>query len=57
MSESQQKSRQSRLLLNVVMIILETIYSFVLKHDRVVRLQAKKFVDQQTTIKINSYIP
>ena len=57
MSESQQKSRQNRLLLNVVMIILETIYSFVLKHDRVVRLQAKKFVDQQITIKINSYIP
>ena len=57
MSESQQKSRQSRLLLNVVMIVLETIYSFVLKHDLVVRLQAKKFVDQQTTIKINSYIP
>ena len=57
MSESQQNSRQSHLLLNIVMIILETIYSFVLKHDRVVRLQAKKFVDQQITIKINSYIP
>jgi hypothetical protein len=39
------------------MIILETIYSFVLKHDRVVRLQAKKFVGQQITIKMNSYIP
>ncbi|MDN5416869.1 MAG: hypothetical protein L0G09_05455, partial [Acinetobacter sp.] len=38
-------------------IILETIYSFVLKHDRVVRLQAKKFVGQQITIKMNSYIP
>ncbi|NUG82551.1 hypothetical protein HUN33_21515, partial [Acinetobacter bereziniae] len=47
----------SRLLLNIVMIILETIYSFVLKHDRVVRLQAKNFVEQQMTIKINSYIP
>ncbi|OTG65082.1 hypothetical protein [Acinetobacter silvestris] len=57
MNESQQKQGQTRLLLNIVMIILETIYSFVLKHDRVVRLQAKKFVEQQITIKMNSYIP
>lgn len=57
MKESQQKQGQTRLLLNIVMIILETIYSFILKHDRVVRLQAKSFVEQQTTIKINSYIP
>lgn len=57
MNESQQKQGHSRLLLNIVMIILETIYSFVLKHDRVARLQAKKFVEQQMTIKINSYIP
>lgn len=57
MSESQQKQGQSRLLLNTLMIILETFYSFVLKHDRVVRLQAKHFVAKQITIKINSYIP
>ncbi|MBJ8443783.1 hypothetical protein [Acinetobacter bereziniae] len=57
MNESQQKQGHSRLLLNIVMIILETIYSFVLKHDRVVRLQAKNFIEQQMTIKINSYIP
>ena len=57
MDEAQQKQGQTRLLLNIVMIILETIYSFVLKHDRVVRLQAKTFVTQQITIKVNSYIP
>ncbi len=57
MDDSQQKQGQTRLLLNIVMIILETIYSFVLKHDRVVRLQAKKFVEQQITIRMNSYIP
>ena len=57
MNESQQKQGQTRLLLNIVMILLETIYSFVLKHDRVVRLQAKKFVELQTTIRINSYLP
>ena len=57
MSESQQQKAQSRLLLNIAMVLLETFYSFVLKHDRVVRLQAKKFVEQQITIKMNSYIP
>lgn len=57
MNDAQQKQGQTRLLLNIVMIILETIYSFVLKHDRVVRLQAKTFVTQQMTIKVNSYIP
>lgn len=57
MSESQHKQVHTRLLLNIAMVLLETFYSFVLKHDRVVRLQAKKFVDQQITIKMNSYIP
>ena len=57
MSESQQQQGYTRLLLNIAMVLLETFYSFVLKHDRVVRLQAKKFVDQRITIKINSYIP
>lgn len=57
MSESQHQQRHTRWLLNIFMIVLETIYSFVLKHDRVVRLQAQKFIDQNITIKINSYIP
>ncbi len=57
MSETQQQQKQSSLLLNVIMIVLETFYSFILKHDRVVRIQAKKFVDQQITIKVNSYVP
>lgn len=57
MSESQQQQGHTRLLLNIAMVLLETFYSFVLKHDRVVRLQAKKFVEQQITIKMNSYIP
>ena len=57
MSDTQQQQGQTRLLLNIAMVILETFYSFILKHDRVVRLQAKKFVEQQITIKMNSYIP
>lgn len=57
MSDTQQQQGHTRLLLNIAMVVLETFYSFVLKHDRVVRLQAKKFIEQKTTIKINSYIP
>lgn len=57
MSDTQQKQGQTRLLLNIVMVLLETFYSFVLKHDRVVRLQAKRFVEKQITLHINSYIP
>ncbi|AMW78956.1 hypothetical protein AMD27_08735 [Acinetobacter sp. TGL-Y2] len=57
MSDMQQQQGHTRLLLNIAMVVLETFYSFVLKHDRVVRLQAKKFIEQETTIKINSYIP
>ncbi len=57
MNESQHQQAHTRWLLNILMIILETIYSFILKHDRMVRLQAQKFIDQKITIKINSYIP
>lgn len=57
MSESQQSQNQPHLLLTMTLIVLETIFTFILKHDRVVALQAKKFVDENITIKINSYIP
>lgn len=57
MSESQQRSDETHLLLNTVLIILETIFTLVLKHDRVIALQAKKFVENKVSIKINSYIP
>lgn len=57
MSDSQQQQGHTRLLLNIAMVVLETFYSFVLKHDRVVRLQAKKLIEQESAIRINSYIP
>lgn len=57
MSDSQQQQGHTRLLLNIAMVILETFYSFVIKHDRVIRIQAKKFTEEEVTIKINSYIP
>ncbi|MFW1753701.1 hypothetical protein [Acinetobacter wanghuae] len=57
MSESQQSQKQPHLLLTMTLIVLETIFTFILKHDRVVALQAKKFVDDNIVIKVNSYIP
>ena len=57
MSESQQSQNQPHLLLTMTMIVLETIFTFILKHDRVVGLQAKKFIEQNVSIKINSYLP
>lgn len=57
MSESQQSPNQPHLLLTMAMIVLETIFTLILKHDRVIGLQAKKFTDQNVAIKINSYLP
>lgn len=57
MSESQQTQEQPKLLLNFGMIALETFYSFIFKHDDVVQLHAKEFIDQQITVKVNCYIP
>lgn len=57
MSDSQQSKNTTHLLLPTAMIVLETIFSFILKHDRVVTLQAKKFIEQNIVIKINSYFP
>lgn len=57
MSDTQQGQAQPHLLLTMTLIVLETIFTFILKHDRVVALQAKKFVDQKIALKINSYIP
>ncbi|WP_407304355.1 hypothetical protein [Acinetobacter sp.] len=57
MSESQQNQKQKHLLLTMAMIVLETIFTLILKHDHVIGLQAKKFIDQKVAIKINSYLP
>ena len=32
-------------------------FSFILTHDNVLRLQAKKFIANKITIRINSYLP
>ena len=46
MSDSQKEHNQTHMLLTMVMIVLETIFSLILKHDRVVALHCKKFVEQ-----------
>ena len=57
MSESQQSQNHKHLLLTMAMIVLETVFTLILKHDRVIGLQAKKFIDRKVAIKINSYLP
>ena len=49
MSESQHQQGQTRLLLNIVIIVLETFFSFILTHDATLRLQAKKLIDEKVT--------
>ena len=57
MRDTQQRHKHPHLLLNIVIIVLETFFSFILTHDATLRLQAKKLIDQKVTIRINSYIP
>lgn len=56
MNDSQQQ-KKSPLLLTTILIVIESIFTFILKHDRVIAVQAKSFVDNKITIKFNSYIP
>lgn len=57
MSEAQQRPKHPHLLLNIIIIVLETFFSFIFNHDAALRLQAKKLIDRKVTIRINSYIP
>ena len=57
MSQTQQRNKHSHLLLNIMIIVLETFFSFILTHDVALRVQAKNLIDQKTTFHINSYIP
>ncbi|WP_298144736.1 hypothetical protein [uncultured Acinetobacter sp.] len=54
---SQRNKKQQAVILDMSMVALETLFTFVLQHDRVIAHQAKKFVDQNVRIKINSYVP
>ena len=54
---SQRNTKQQALILDMSMVALETLFTFVLKHDRVIAHQANKFVEQNVRVKINSYVP
>ena len=51
------KKQQAPVVLDMSMVALETLFTFVLQHDRVIAHQAQKFVAQNVRIKINSYVP
>lgn len=57
MSNTQQKEKDNHVLLTTSLIVIETLSTFILKHDKLLALQAQKFIDQKVNIKINSYIP
>lgn len=49
--------KQYVVLQNTVLVILETAFSFLLRHDPVLQLKTQQLIEQQALIKINSYIP
>lgn len=53
----QNKKQQAPVVLDMSLVMLETLFTFVLQHDRVIAHQAEKFVAQNIRIKINSYVP
>lgn len=61
MSESQQTQHTDKnnppLIQSMVLIILETILTFVLKHDRMARTYAKPFIKQHISIQFNTFLP
>lgn len=57
MKNTQQNQKSPHLLLNLSMIALETFYSFIFSHDDVVKQHAQYFIQQQTVVKVNLYIP
>lgn len=56
MSQSNYK-KQYVVLQNTVLVILETAFSFLLRHDPVLQLKTQDLIEQNALIKINSYIP
>lgn len=56
MSRSNYK-KQYVMLQNTILIVLETAFSFLLRHDPVLHLQTQQLIEQNAVIKINSYFP
>lgn len=54
---TQQNTHQPHLLHSIILIILETIVTFLLKHDRASRIHAKSFVQNNVTIAFKTFLP
>ena len=54
---TQQSTHQPHLLHSIILIILETIVTFLLKHDRASRIHAKSFVQNKVTIAFKTFLP
>lgn len=54
---TQQSTHQPHLLHSIILIILETIVTFLLKHDRASRLHVKSFVQNNVTIAFKTFLP
>ena len=54
---TQQSTHQPHLLHSIILIILETIVTFLLKHDRASRIHAKSFVQQNVIIAFKTFLP
>lgn len=57
MSETQQRQKHPRLLLNIVLIILETFFLIYSQPRWCSSLASEKFIANKITIRINSYLP
>lgn len=52
-----QFSQQQAFVQNVLLMGLETGFSWLIYHDPLLKNQVQKFVEQKTVIKINNYLP
>lgn len=62
MSDSQQEKHDANkkeppFIQSMILIILETFITFVLKHDRMARTYAKPFIKQHISIQFNTFLP
>lgn len=57
MSQTQQGETNPQLLQSVILIVLETVFTFILKHDRVVRLHTRPLIEQNLTLRVNTFLP
>ncbi|MEC8887466.1 MAG: hypothetical protein VX875_10340 [Pseudomonadota bacterium] len=54
---TQQSTHQPHLLHSLILITLETIVTFLLKHDRASRIHAKRFVQHNVIICFKTFLP